>query len=249
MKKILFLLSLNLLWCSCNQSVNEVTHSTFITAIIDITDQNNVLPNAEAIIKLYQFNSDKNIDAGLKICTLTDKQLNPDKYLHLPGGSITEKDNIEDDPNYREKLIVSFYNAIRKTIIGFVTENKSTPELHNSECFRIIATEIQTMIHNHERENILLVFSDLQENSELFNCYKKTSQEFLHQNPTEVSKIFENTNLLPKDLKSIKIFFVFAPKNRDEDKRYMDMIGIYKNLFESRGAIVKVQATNTHYSL
>ncbi len=249
MKKILFLLSLNLLWCSCKESTNEVKHSTFITTILDVTDQQTMLPDAEAIIKLYEFNSNKNIEAGFKICTLTDKQLNSDKYLHLPDGSISEKDNNQDDPNYREKLIASFYNAIRKAVTGLITENKCSPPLHNSECFRIISNEIQEMINNHAEKNILIVFSDLQENSELFNCYKKSSQQLLHKTPIEVSKIFEATHLLPKDLRAVKIFFVFAPKNSEADKRYMDMIGVYKYLLESRGAIVKVQANNTQYTL
>lgn len=239
-------MSLNLLWYSCNESISEIKHSMYITTILDITDQNKVLPDAEAIIKLYEFNSDKNIEAGFKICTLTDKQLNPDKSLHLSDGSITEKDNIQDDPSYREKLIVSFYDAIRKAVADLITANKGVPPLHNSECFRTISTEIQAMINNHAEKNILLVFSDLQENSELFNCYKKSNQELLHKKPTQVSRIFEDAHLLPKDLRFIKIYFVFAPGNREEDKMYMGMIEVYKKLLEPRGATIIVQANNIY---
>ena len=89
MKKILFLMSINFLW-SCKNSIND-KQSVNVTAIVDVTDRMTLLPNAEAILKLYDFNTDKDIEANFKICSLTDKQLNPDKNFHLPDNSVSEK--------------------------------------------------------------------------------------------------------------------------------------------------------------
>ena len=245
MKRILHLMFLSLFLFECKNTTPVMPHrSVDITALIDVTDQLTVLPQPEAILKLYDFDSDRNINASFKICSITDRQLNPEKDIYLPNSSVTEKDNVQDDPYYREKLVLLFYNGVRKAINDFITTNKNDSSLNHSECFRTIADELSNMKNNQAQKKILLIFSDLQENSELFDCYKIRGQELLNKKQGEVLKIFEQANLLPNVLKGTIAIFVYAPKNREEDQRYMNMVSVYKKLLESKGAIVKVQANS-----
>jgi len=236
---------LSLFACACKNTNPIISNrSVDITAIVDVTNQQTVLPKTESILKLYDFDSDRNIKASFRICSITDKQLNPEKDTYLPNGSVTEKDNLQDDPYYREKLILSFYNQVRKDINDFIGANKNDTSLNHSECFRTIADELSDMKNNQARKKILLVFSDLQENSDLFDCYKTKDQELLDKKQGEVLKIFEQDNLLPNDLKGITTIFIYDPRNRKEDQHYMNMVSVYKKLLESRGVIVKVQANS-----
>jgi len=243
MKKIPRLMFLSLFACACKNTTPIISNrSVDLIAIVDVTDKQTVLPQAESILKLYDFDSDRNIKASFRICSITDRQLNPKKDTYLPNGSVTEKDNLQDDPYYREKLILSFYNGVRKDINDFSATNKNDTSLNHSECFRTIADELNDMKNNQAQKKILLIFSDLQENSDLFDCYKTKDQELLDKKQGEVLKIFEQANLLPNDLKGIITIFIYDPRYRKDDQRYMSMVSIYKKLLESRGAIVKVQA-------
>jgi hypothetical protein len=96
---------------------------------------------------------------------------------------------------------------------------------------------------------ILLVFSDQQENSELFSCYTKANQLLLHKSPDKVAKHLDSFHLLPENLKGYTIFFVYQPKTREEDQKYLEMITVYKMLLEPRGATVTIQASNNSYTL
>ncbi|MDP4103345.1 MAG: hypothetical protein Q8935_00210 [Bacillota bacterium] len=236
---------LSLFACACKNSTHVISNRSIdVIALVDITDQQTVLPQAESILKLYDFDSDRNIKASFSICSISDRQLNPQKDTYLPNGSVTEKDNLQDDPYYREKQILSFYNGVRKDINDFIATNKNDTSLNHSECFRTIADELSDMKNNQARKKILLIFSDLQENSNLFDCYKTKDQELLDKKQGEVLKIFEQAHLLPNDLKGIITIFIFNPRNRKDDQHYMSMVSVYKKILKSRGAIVKVQANS-----
>ena len=232
---------------SCKEN-KESKHSVQVGVIVDITDPHSLLPIADPILKLYQFDISKNTEASFEICSLTDKHLNPDIEYHLPEGSITEKNNTGDDPQYREKLVLSFYDKIKQAISSFDSASNVDTSLGHSECFATIAENLRGLNRKKAETNLLIVFSDLQENSEIFNCYPKANQELLQRRPNKVMEIFNNTHLLPDSLKGIKIFFVYEPHNREEDQRFNAIAEIFRVLLESRGAEVRIQANDNNFN-
>ncbi len=143
---------------------------------------------------------------------------------------------------------MSFYAEIRTAISDFNAEHQLDSSLNFSECFLTIANELQLMKNKSGERNVLLVFSDLQENSNLFSCYTKANQELLYESPDTISQIFESMHLLPKNLNSIKVIFIFQPLTRPQDQKFEAMVKIYRKLLESRGATVIVQANNTYFN-
>lgn len=246
MKKILLVLFLY--GCAC-QEQNSLSHSTQVSVITDCTDPHALLPVAEPLLGLYEFEKDKDREARFRICSVTDKQLNPASEVHLPDAETTDRNNSLDEPYYREKHILAFYDDIRKMLSHFTTVPSSDSSLKHSEIFYSVAHELQLLEKSQADRRILLVFSDLQENSLVFNSYSIAGREQLRKRPMDIVNIFRDTQLLPDSLTGITIFFVFQPKSRDEDQVYGAMTGVYTRLLEERGAKITIQATNTNYAL
>src|SRR5665213_1520281 len=73
MKKISRLMFLSLFACACKNTTHIISNrSVDLIAIVDVTNQQKVLPQAESILKLYDFDSDRNIKASFRICIITD---------------------------------------------------------------------------------------------------------------------------------------------------------------------------------
>lgn len=225
----------------------ELPDSIYVTTVVDITDHRQLYPDAESILPLFNFNNDENSETTFKICTVTDRELNPDIEFHLPNGIETEKSNSEDDLDFRKKVIVQFFSSIRNTIAEFNTKVKSDTSVAHSECFKSISNELQNMVKHKNDKRILLVYSDLQENSVFFNCYNKSNQRLMQTSPEKVAGVFEKAMLIPEDLKGISVCFVYNPISREDDIRFMSMLKVYKKLLLSRGAKVSVSASNPSY--
>lgn len=248
MKHILVLIVV-CLFSACYKSEPAITHSTDITVVHDITDQFQEQPDEHAILKLYDFANDKNQAARFRYVLITDRNLNAVAGSSIDDGSVTEKLNVEDEVNYRERLIYSFYNTVRNTMQTFKKEFSMPTPLPNSECFSTIATEICKLAESKSSQRILVVFSDLAENSSLFNCYSAKDRQLLSSNPKKVAKRLLQGIKLPDNLQGITIYFVFRPPDRESDILFGRMVSIYKQLLHERGARVVVQATSKQFEL
>lgn len=248
MKQTMYIVFTAVALLSCfNAQKQQQPHSIYVTAVVDITDHRQVYPNAESILPIFNFNNAENSEATFRICPVTDRELNPDIEFHLPNNIETEKSNSYDDPDFRKKVIVQFFSSIRKTITEFNTKVKSDTSVAHSECFKCISNELENLVQHKSNKGVLLVYSDLQENSAILNCYTRFNQKLLISNPENIVGVFEKTVLLPKDLKNITVSFVYNPVSREDDIRFMAMLKVYKKLLLSRGAKVTVSANNPTY--
>lgn len=248
--KILLMVSLvlnTLVHVACNKKPEHQTAAIQVIALVDITDPRDVLPDAESLLSFYDFMRDKNTKAFFRITATTDKLLNPVAEHHLASGDETEKDNKFDDPDYREKLVLSFYANVRQSVSAFNTKARYDTMLKHSECFRSIAGELARMKENKADKNLLVIYSDLGENSDLFSVYEKAALAHVLKNPDSVLKKFEATKLLPRSLSGFTVLFIFQPKNRAEDKLFTIMAGLYKKILSGLGAKVIIRSDNPKY--
>lgn len=233
---------------SCQKGETTAEPSKNISAVIDITDNDAIFPESQPIVKLFGFDKTREMEAWFRISTVADRQLNPAMESHLPNAKATEKDNIQDDPNHRDKQILSFQSAVRKTISSFNSTNKKDTTLPNSECFATICNELQLMKKKGATDNILLVYSNLYENSDIFDSYSKENMKLLMDSTEKIAEMFNKTDLLPDSLEGYAIYFIYQPRTREADKKYMAMVEMYKLLLEPKDAKVIVQTTNTFYN-
>ncbi|HAO09405.1 MAG TPA: hypothetical protein DCQ50_21035 [Chryseobacterium sp.] len=245
--RISLLLLVMAVYSSCQKKHKQQPLSVQVTSLVDITDPRAVMPDAETILSCFDFTNDKDKEAFFRLTTTTDKLLNPVSENHLASGYETEKDNQFDDPDYRKKLVLSFYSGIRECVNKFNTKSQHDSILRYSECFRSIASELVRMKENKADKSLLLVYSDLCENSDLFSVYKKTATEQLLKHPDSVLQKFESTGLLPEDLSHFTVTIIFQPRSRDQDRLFNAMAELYKRMLSNRRAKVIIGSDNPKY--
>ena len=243
MKKLLGSFCILLYACSDTPQPSPVT----VSVLRDRTDSNFILkPNAEAILKLFDLEEHKEGSARFRYAEIKDQVLGASIDIELPDATTTEKQNKQQIPLFREQAIVSFYDTVRN-IIKSSNEISDALTLQQSTCFEKIAGEL-TVLKESKDKSILLVYSNLFQNSPLLSVYNRTVQQELYEHPEHVIQQMRITRLLPDTVRNTTVVFLYQP-SRDEEKLYMQMVKIYTSLLREKGATVLLQTSNTFRNL
>lgn len=221
--------------CKNNKILKVVTSSKSVSVVFDITDKHLLKPTAGALMPLFGFSQTPHSAASFRIGAITNKKLNPVYSCSLADGTTTEQQNTTNDPLHRSKCIAAFYEKTQQLISKILLDD-STAELSNTECAYVIGRELQHLSIDSSQQKALVVFGNLMEKSELFNAYQRLPSQ------NDLIALLEQSKYYPEKLDGIIVFFVFQPKDRSEDKKYMRLVTAYQVLFEKRGAKVIVQA-------
>lgn len=236
-KNIIYALTLLFISCSHKQQVEP--KSVVLTVLYDCTDIRKIQPNAEFILSLYGLDKAKETEAYFRVTTTTDMVLNPSREAYLPNSIATERANSNEDPYFREKNVLIFYSQVRQAIKENITSVEVKKNYNHSECFRTMCREITALQKKKCTKSILTVYSDLQENSDMATTYGQTKID-----TARIKKTYIKSNLLPNNLTGLTIYFIFQPRDREEDKKFIMMYDLYQKLFEERGAKTVLQSDN-----
>lgn len=223
-------------------------NSIAIITLDDVTDTVVLRPQARPILDLMDIANNKDCSFYFRYRTLADKVFTQSWDISLPNESVTTKQNTEDIPQHRVRVLIRFRDSI-KTIINTQLNQPKESMLKYTQCFRTIANELNILKARPERNKVLLVFSNGAENSDLFNSYRLPIIESSQTVTSEAIKAFESTNLLQDNYRGITLIWVFKPTTILEDRRFVLMMDAYKTLFERRGIVLKIQAQNQSFSL
>jgi hypothetical protein len=240
MKQSIFIL-FSICFLSCKNSYVGQPVSVAITIITDPTDQRVIQPNADFTLALYDLESDKSKQVFFRLTSTTDMVINPSREVHMLSQDAEAKDNTNDDPYIRERHVLSFYEQVKQAIKVSNHLQKDTGVYRYSECFRSICREITLLQKKKFTQSILLVYSDLQENSDIVTVYGSSTID-----TAMIRKRLLKTKMLPNDLKGLTVYFIFQPRDRNEDKKFMAMYGLYQKLLEERHAVVVLQSNNNN---
>jgi hypothetical protein len=247
MKSILILLSAGMLF-SCGKSLDQPTRSVSVAVIVDTTDYRNIIPEADPLLELYRFDTALYTEAYFRLTTITDKSISPVSESYLESGEKTEKRNTRGIPHFREGNISLFYETVRSCFHDF--QNLDTAlTLKHSECYRVIVQELTYLMNQpFSNEKILVVFSDLMENSDIVSFYDDESFAKITRDPQDLQNSFGIAQPLPGSLLGVRVYFVFQPRTREEDLQYRKVSSFFKTMLEEKGAIVTIQAHNQSYN-
>jgi hypothetical protein len=248
MKKLSIIFALFVV-ASCNKKQNTPSpvHASCTSVIDDRTDSFALHPLADPILSICDFQCDRDQEASLRLVLLTDKLLNPIEEIHLSDGKASEAKNVNDEVDNREQLVYSYCDAFRNAVDNLPKRFVAGGTLQHSECFATIASEMEYLSGNRASQKTLIVFSDLQENSDVFSCYTPSSLKLLQNHPEKVAVLLQSRHPLPRNLVGITVYFVYLPLTRQQDQQFSAMVDIYRRLLKERGARVVVQAQNTFY--
>lgn len=244
MKASIYILFAGLIYSSCQEQTVPL-QSTQVTVLVDTTDTWNVLPDPQTITALYRFAENEHQAAYFRLATTTDMLLSGQTEHYLANSMVTEKANRFDDPNFRRKAVISFTNHLKHSIATFNEKaRKDTTTLPYSECFRSIARELTAMVKNRMDTNVLVIYSDLGENSDLLNVYAPDGSQLLQTDQAAIEKRYEETRLLPANLAGFTVLFIFQPPDREADAVFNLQVKMYERMLSRRGAMVEVYSDN-----
>lgn len=240
MKNLIFII---LTWslftaCETNQKVpgNSVT-SKAVSLVLDVTDPRGYWPTPEQMLQQFNCKETPDAECVFRLRSISDKRLTPITMFHLADTKSMDKENTENDPQFRNKNITAFYAMTRKAITDFYKKTDTSQSLTNSECFATIADELAFLAKDVSDQKLLIVVSDLMEKSTIADFYTNSTS-----NTKLIIGQLDRANLLPQNLTGISVIFLFNPRDRKEDQAFGFIASAYKQLLESKGAEVKIQA-------
>jgi hypothetical protein len=242
MKPIIYFLIIFLVQLySCAKKGTKTKTSVSITILDDVTDKRLVHPNANTIYALLGLEEDKNKTVYIKMHPITDLVINNTIEIQLPNSKETEKQNKFEDDYHREKVIKNFYQTIQTTMEKYQSTITDTTRAY-TECYQSIVDELKAIQKRNCTENYVVIYSELIEHSSIFSSYHNGKLKQI--DTTVINKAFNYGRDLPKELHNLTVVFIFQPRQREEDKAFLQFFSVYKSYFESRGASVILKSNN-----
>jgi hypothetical protein len=222
-----------ILLAGCSQ-INNTSDSADVSVIWDITDSMMVTPKLSEITSLYALDKDIWDEGKFRLLNVTDVSINK-----IHEASIESENEWLSNKFKRNEKVKKFYSGIEEILTG---ASKQKIGKDNSSLYLPIAKELNRLSISKASERVMLIYSDCMENTDEMSFYDNQKLSLLKTNPDSVKKYFDS-QLKLEDLTGIKIYFVFQPLNMKQDEVYRIVSGIYKNLFESKGAVVEITAS------
>jgi len=235
MKKLIILSMACLGWTACLKDKTVQYQRVGVSAVPDLTDIHLLQLNARMLLDLYQMEANPGIEMLFRILPITDSKLPIPIEYHLANMAVTERRNKSDNPKNRSRLIQAFKDSLVYGIDRYHEEYDKYTPLQRSLCYETIAGEIRYLAKLKYDKSYLVIYSNLFENSEIFNCYSPGSRAMLKYSPAKVADTFAKACPLPRGIRGLTVIFVYNTHDNDEADLYLAMIEVYKKILEPKG--------------
>ncbi len=227
--KTILLNTLILLILGCSENIGIIEKE--VVCVIDGTDTSIHKPSFEEI-KPFLNLADNDYGLVFKTKMIGD----------IDFGSSFEKSLTPKDYNTDETIEDRFIRKkkfLKDVETGYIKiSSKATPKNH-SIIYRVIATELNKLSDSKAKHRILLVNSDLMENSKELNFYKPKDYNLLMNSPCSVEgKLINELQL--NDLKGITVYFLFQPKDFYQNDTYKSILDIYIKIITKAGGVCMI---------
>jgi hypothetical protein len=227
---IILIVAVVILIVSCTSHTSSYME---VVLVRDITDSFLSQPKLEEITPLFGLENNQWQGAKFRFVDISDVS-----YNHVYETSINSENKWFSNEFKRRKKVKTFYAGVSQILN---TSEKETVGKNNSAVYAPIAQELNRLSQSPSQNKVLLIYSDLMENTNDMSFYDMQKFDLLKTNPDSISKYFEaQVPLL--NLQGIKIYLVFQPNGMAEDEQFKMVSNFYKKLFESKGATVEITA-------
>lgn len=228
---ILLVLALAVVLVVKNLQKNQT--STDVTVMRDITDLQSSQLQAADILSLYHLDNFKWDGGHFRFVEITDVSYNKVYEVNLNAENQWMGNEFD-----REKTVKEFSSSILKTLNSVQTV---TPGKNMSSVYLPVVTELNRLSGSSSKNRIIIIYSDLMENTLVFSMYTKKNLDILKTHPESIRKYFEAMAPL-KNLYGIKVHLIYEPNDNAADQVYKSVAGIYKGILENKGAVVEISA-------
>lgn len=230
--KIISICFLALLF-SCEAIENS---TTAVTVMVDRTDTRITEPTREQVITASGLDTNPGCGILFTYQNIGDMDFNPEINLELVKGSFL------DNTLQRKNDVKKFYQKL-DTVINL--NNAKEYSYNTSSVLLPLVVQLQKLKKKNANNKVLILYSDLQEFSDVFNVYKPQSSKLLLENPNKVALEIKDKMGIDHDFSNITLMLSFYPQTRDQNRRYKGMLKVYQLLFQETGLNIKVGIPNT----
>ncbi len=142
----------------------------------------------------------------------------------------------------RKEEVKSFFEGISKIIKE--TSTVKSPK-NNSSVYNSIARQLNRLSQSHSQRKVIIINSDLLENTNLLSFYKQKVINTIKANPDSITNLL-NAQVELQNLEGIKVYLIYQPVNMLDDQRYKIVSDFYKKMLEDKGARVEISANLTN---
>lgn len=229
MKKVLIILMIIGGIAGCIYDSMPIPHTTIVSEMRDITSSHKAQPEPGTILSLFTLSTNEWDGAVYRSQDLTDISYNPIKQVNINSANEWLGNSFDRDREVKE-----FYHKISK-LIGDTTSEYIGRE--QSSIFASVARELNLLSQSKGDTKVVLIYSDLMENTPAFSFYRDKDLNLLKISPEKVRAYF--LKIVPlNDLKGIEVHLIYQPKGIAENTNYQLISSLYKSLLESMGAKV-----------
>jgi len=224
---IYFAIAMSLLLIDCNK--DEPLYDTEATVMVDDTDPLPVYPTAKAILTSFKLKENPWQGIEIKLVAITSNDINDTKYISLEKESKLTGNNI-----VRRAKVQRFTEQLQ----SYLTSLDSVRHLPHSIIYRSIAKEAVLLTRSKIKTKLLIVYSDLLENSEI-SFYNPQTFGLLQKDPALVEKQLEAYQPLPS-LDGVQVWFLYAPNSYHQNNVFMPIARFYESVYIAHHATVHI---------
>ena len=205
---------------------------TEVSVLQDVTDTQMIQPHLVEVLSLFNF-EDKWNGFLFRYTDITDVSLNQTSQAKLESQNQWLSNEMD-----RDKEIDSFKGKVADIISKAEKNNRGKA---HSSVYLPIAKELNHLNESVANRKVLLIYSDLMENTQELSFYKPYDIIRLKKSPDEIQQKFEEQ--IPIDsLSGIEVYFIYQPGNNKSDQDFQIISDFYRKLLEVKGAKVSVSA-------
>jgi hypothetical protein len=219
---------------SCAVPEGQRKHNEY-GAMIDFTDSVKAIPAADAVIA--DIGIDKNIwySVNFNLRKFTDVSYTPYAQVSLAKAP----PRLEASKFTRQRDVTAFTTKLTAVIDSAREDTSGKP---NSSIYLPMVEELTRLSNVTADRKVLVIFSDLMENSPDLSFYSPRMLTLIRTNPDKVKAMLFAKAKLP-NLKGIEIKLIYEPKNAKEDVVFQTVSQFFSSMFTEAGAMVTISAS------
>lgn len=200
-----------------------------LCVLVDITDTLALYPTADAITGPLGLTRDIYQGVHVRIAPINDKDINAPIDISLPAQGKWSGNRV-----LRTSQVQHFKAQLQQALDRL----KVGKPINHSIIYRTVAKHANSLSRSHARQKILLLYSDLHENSTV-SLYSAKASADIDVNPKALQQTFEKSQALIT-LAGVQVWLMYSPKGYDDNNRYMTIANFYRHLLESKSATVHI---------
>ena len=219
-------------------ATSDTRKSTDYSVIRDLTDSVKVMPDEDALIS--DLGIDTNIWNGINFSffNVSDVSYTPHWRISLSKGG----DRLASSEYVRKREVTAFKGKLTALLDS---ARSDTVGRDHSSIYLPIAEELARLSNSNADRKVLVIYSDLMENTPDLSFYNPRTFAQLNSDPDIIVDKLTAKAKLP-DLTGIAIHLVYEPKDAQDDIRFRQVSGFFRQLFEGQGATVSISANLTN---